>query len=148
MYAYSGFMLNRKKKKALCRRYFRLCSPLITRMANIELFVFRSLLRKYCGCCTLWDKSGKKHMNVLIVRRQRLRLAGSESHVANFVSILYICRVLGHLSQPTTWQMRLTRAHTMLIIFFPNFFPFYCILVIFWYVLKFTNIKMLVEQRK
>ena len=60
IYAYSGFMFSRKKKKALCRRYFRLYSPLITRMANIELFVFRSLLRKYCGCYTLWDKSEKK----------------------------------------------------------------------------------------
>ena len=58
---------------------------------------------------------GGQLMPKYLLPHQRLQRAPGESHTANRVSILYICRVLGHLSQPTTWQVRLTRARDMLI---------------------------------
>ena len=37
------------------------------------------------------------HGNTIIITRELLQRAADESHTANCVSILYICRVLGHL---------------------------------------------------
>ena len=51
---------------------------------------------------------------IVIIKPELLWQAAGESHATTGVSISYICRVLGHLSLQTTWQMRLTRAGTML----------------------------------
>ena len=50
------------------------------------------------------------HVEVIIIKHERLQQAAGKSHTANCVYILYICKVLGHLSQ---LSLRLTRAHTM-----------------------------------
>ena len=52
---------------------------------------------------------------LIIVTWARLRQAAGKLDAVNRVRFLYICRALGHQSQPTTWQMRLTRARAMLI---------------------------------
>ena len=49
-----------------------------------------------------------------LFRHLWLQRAAGESHATNCDSVLYICRAQDHLSQPTTRQIELTRAHTML----------------------------------
>ena len=51
---------------------------------------------------------------LIITTRARLPQAAGKLDAVNSVRFFYICRAFGHLSQPITWQSRLTQAHTML----------------------------------
>ena len=91
-------------ERTLCIFSFSLSRPLNSTLVNKVDEVFRNRWRTLLSVDEMVDKECAH-------RILNCYLSNSSSGFTNFLyRFLYFCWVLGHLSKPTIWQMRLTRA--------------------------------------